>query len=114
MRSRSRCRSARHKKNREESTRLTGKDIDHLHLCPGHGLPLDGCEQCADLQADRARGTGLVSNADPAAEGVGLWNPAFGCNVYVPERRIIEDEKIWIETPNCWRQGKRRRVADRL
>jgi hypothetical protein len=45
---------------------------------------------------------------------MGLWNPVFGCNVYVLERRIVEDEKIWIKAPNRRWQGKRCRVADRF
>ena len=77
-------------------------------------LAIDGRQERADLQTDSADGARPIGDRHPAADGIGLWNPIFSCNVYVLERRVVEDEKIWIETPNRWWQGKRSRIADRF
>jgi hypothetical protein len=41
-----------------------------------------------------------------------LRNPVLGCNVYILERRIVEDQKIRIKTTDGWRQRKSGRCAD--
>ena len=99
MRTRTGTWTARQKEDREESTCLPGQDVDHLHLRCQHALAIDRREERADLHADLAGGAGPVGNTHPAAHCVGLWNPVFGCNVYVLESSQ-EDEKIWIEAPN--------------
>ena len=112
MRARPPGRTSGEKQHRNQSARLPGKHVHHLHLGAGHDLPGDRRQNGAHIHPDGARGAGLIRHRHTPADGIGLWNPVLTGYVYILERRVVECKKIWIQTTNGWRQVKSRWIAD--